>query len=220
MCGNAAHRMNCDGTAEHRLMTTPVGICPGLLQHDRLVEGDLGDLSGDTTDRRGRHAALRGDRLGSVFGGEITLCHQGKGRKCRPPVGERMPAEQVRIDVGGLGGGEHLRRAVPGKRSTFRVAREEAVISSTRRLDDEVVRVGVADQEFRIDLAALEQAMDEGKNEQSVGTRRDADELATLAQAVPTEVDQTTKGVLPKDLNDKLKRIEKSAKQLRSRISQ
>jgi hypothetical protein len=50
--------------------------------------------------------------------------------------------------------------------------------------------------------------------------RRDADELATLAQSVPTEVDQTTKGVLPKDLNDKLKRIEKLAKQLRSRISQ
>jgi hypothetical protein len=50
--------------------------------------------------------------------------------------------------------------------------------------------------------------------------RRDAGELATLAQSVPTEVDQTTKGILPKDLNVKLKRIENLAKQLRSRISQ
>jgi hypothetical protein len=50
--------------------------------------------------------------------------------------------------------------------------------------------------------------------------RQNADELATLAQSVPTEVDQTTKGVLPKDLSEKLKRIEKLAKQLRSQISQ
>ncbi len=50
--------------------------------------------------------------------------------------------------------------------------------------------------------------------------KRDADELAALAQSVPPEVDQTTKGVLPKDLSEKLKRIEKLAKQLRSQISQ
>lgn len=50
--------------------------------------------------------------------------------------------------------------------------------------------------------------------------RRDADELAALAQSVPPEVDQTAKGVLPKDLAEKLKRIEKLAKQLRSQISQ
>jgi hypothetical protein len=50
--------------------------------------------------------------------------------------------------------------------------------------------------------------------------KQNADELAALAQTVPPEVDQTTKGVLPKDLSDKLKRIEKLAKQLRSQISQ
>lgn len=50
--------------------------------------------------------------------------------------------------------------------------------------------------------------------------KHDADELASLAESVPPEVDQTTKGVLPKDLSEKLKRIEKLAKQLRSQISQ
>lgn len=50
--------------------------------------------------------------------------------------------------------------------------------------------------------------------------RQDADELATLAQSIPPDVEQTMKGVLPKDLNDKLKRIEKLAKKLRSQISQ
>jgi hypothetical protein len=49
--------------------------------------------------------------------------------------------------------------------------------------------------------------------------RRDADELATLAQSVPPAVDQTTKGMLPKDLAERLKKIEKLAKQLRSQIS-
>jgi len=49
--------------------------------------------------------------------------------------------------------------------------------------------------------------------------KQDADELASLAQSIPPDVDQTTKGMLPKDLDKKLKRIEKLSKQLRSRIS-
>lgn len=49
--------------------------------------------------------------------------------------------------------------------------------------------------------------------------KHDADELAALAGSVPSEVDQTTKGLLPKDLSEKLKRIEKLAKQLRSQIA-
>jgi hypothetical protein len=49
--------------------------------------------------------------------------------------------------------------------------------------------------------------------------KHDADELAALAQMVPPEIDQTTKGVLPKDLSEKLKRIEKLAKQLRNQLN-
>jgi HAMP domain-containing protein len=49
--------------------------------------------------------------------------------------------------------------------------------------------------------------------------KQDADELAGLAQSVPQDIDQTAKGVLPKDLNAKLKRIEKLAKQLRSQVT-
>lgn len=49
--------------------------------------------------------------------------------------------------------------------------------------------------------------------------RHDADELAALAQSVPAAVDQTSKGALPKDLAEKLKRIEKLAKQLRNKLS-
>jgi len=49
--------------------------------------------------------------------------------------------------------------------------------------------------------------------------KHDADELAALAESVPSEVDQTSKGLLPKDLSGKLKRIEKLAKHLRSQIA-
>jgi hypothetical protein len=49
--------------------------------------------------------------------------------------------------------------------------------------------------------------------------RQDADELASLAKSIPPAIDQTTRGLLPEDLDQKLKRIEKLAKQLRSRIS-
>jgi hypothetical protein len=48
--------------------------------------------------------------------------------------------------------------------------------------------------------------------------KHDADELAPLAASIPPAVDQTAKGLLPKDLSEKLKRIEKLAKQMRSQL--
>jgi hypothetical protein len=48
---------------------------------------------------------------------------------------------------------------------------------------------------------------------------RDAKELASLAQLIPSEVHQVGNGRLPKDLDAQLKRIEKLSKQLRHEIS-
>ncbi len=45
-----------------------------------------------------------------------------------------------------------------------------------------------------------------------------ADELASLAQQVRADTEQATKGLLAKDLKDKLKRIEKLSKQLRQEL--
>jgi hypothetical protein len=50
--------------------------------------------------------------------------------------------------------------------------------------------------------------------------RHDADELAYLAQSIPPDVDKTAKGLLPKDLALKLKRIEELSKQLRTHVTQ
>ncbi len=49
--------------------------------------------------------------------------------------------------------------------------------------------------------------------------KEEADTLAQLAQSVPSDVEQTNRGVLPKELPEKLKRIEKLAKHLRGELS-
>ena len=50
--------------------------------------------------------------------------------------------------------------------------------------------------------------------------KREADELAQLSCQLPSDLGHLTQGQIPKDLAEKLKRIEKLAKHLRSEISQ
>jgi len=49
--------------------------------------------------------------------------------------------------------------------------------------------------------------------------KSEAAELQTLANAMPGEVDQVTKGMLPKDMTENLKKIEKLAKHIRSEVT-
>jgi hypothetical protein len=49
--------------------------------------------------------------------------------------------------------------------------------------------------------------------------KQEADELAQLSAGIPSDLGLVAKGQLPKDLNDKLKRIEKLAKHLRAELS-
>jgi len=50
--------------------------------------------------------------------------------------------------------------------------------------------------------------------------KRDADQLAKLAGEIPSAVERANKGLVSKDLNDQLKRIEKLSKQLRRELFQ
>jgi len=52
----------------------------------------------------------------------------------------------------------------------------------------------------------------------TVALRRDADQLANLAASVPPGVQNVSKGLLAKDLLQKLKQIEKLSKHLRSQL--
>ena len=49
--------------------------------------------------------------------------------------------------------------------------------------------------------------------------KQEADELAQLSARVPSDLAQVAHGQLPKDLADKLKRIEKLAKTLRNQLT-
>jgi len=49
--------------------------------------------------------------------------------------------------------------------------------------------------------------------------KHDADQLASLAQSIPNDVAAAGRGMLPKDLDEKLRRIEKLAKHLRSNLN-
>jgi hypothetical protein len=49
--------------------------------------------------------------------------------------------------------------------------------------------------------------------------KQEADELAQLSAGVPSDLSRVAHGQLPKDLADKLKRIEKLAKNLRNQLT-
>src|SRR6516162_6137277 len=57
------------------------------------------------------------------------------------------------------------------------------------------------------------------KSIDAAAVKHEADELARLSAAIPSQVDQVAQGQLPKDLADQLKRIEKLAKHLRSEVT-
>ena len=63
-------------------------------------------------------------------------------------------------------------------------------------------------------MAAIPSAPDPAK------LKREADELAQLSAGIPSDLGRVAHGQLPKDLADKLKRIEKLAKHLRNELSQ
>ena len=52
-----------------------------------------------------------------------------------------------------------------------------------------------------------------------VKLQRVAQELAELSASIPAEVNRANHGLLPKDVIDKLKRVEKLSKQLRSELT-
>ncbi|MFY9791374.1 MAG: hypothetical protein WAJ99_09320 [Candidatus Sulfotelmatobacter sp.] len=53
----------------------------------------------------------------------------------------------------------------------------------------------------------------------STKLRQEADEMSNLAQSIPADIAQTLQGKLPKDMANKLKRIEKLSKHLRTELA-
>ncbi len=49
--------------------------------------------------------------------------------------------------------------------------------------------------------------------------KREAEEIAKLAQSVPAQIEQAEHGAIPRDLGPRLKQIEKLSKKLRTELS-
>jgi hypothetical protein len=71
----------------------------------------------------------------------------------------------------------------------------------------------------QLDRPPQAQVTAERKAQYVARLHQDAQELARLAQLIPTEIHQVESGALPKDLDGQLKQIEKLSKQLRREIS-
>ena len=59
----------------------------------------------------------------------------------------------------------------------------------------------------------------QNKHFDALQAQRDARELSDLAKSIPLDIEHVNHGLMPKDMIDKLKRIEKLSKHLRSEIS-
>ena len=83
--------------------------------------------------------------------------------------------EESLEDVGQQGVDGSLGFSIPRQGIAVTIAREEAVIGRARVLDYQPGRVGVAYQVFQIDLARMEQFMDERKDKQAIGAGAETD---------------------------------------------
>ena len=96
-----------------------------------------------------------------------------------------------------------------------------ALISVTANLSvpQHPIPPGVREGEKRINAPLDPPVFSPGKNIDPERLRSEADELAKISAMIPDQVQRVSQGQLPKDLGDKLKRIEKLAKHLRSEVA-
>ena len=97
----------------------------------------------------------------------------------------------------------------------------ECVLSSGAQMKD-VYIPGVPAQPAPMDRDHEKQVPDEPKLQHRVDLvklQQEADDLARTAQTIPTDVAGVRQGTLPKDIIDKLKRIEKLSKHLRTELN-
>lgn len=78
---------------------------------------------------------------------------------------------------------------------------------------------GLHEGEKRINQPLDPPVLSPGKRVDPVRLRDEADELAKLCAAIPSQIERVNQGQLPKDLSDQLKRIEKLSKHLRSEVA-
>ena len=174
MGADAAHGVEADGAALHRLVAPAPEVGPGDGELERLLEGHAGELGGVGADAGGRDAGAVGDGLGRVGRIEIPVDHRVEDGAVRDaPV---LPgAVQVRVHVlRGVEAARALLTPAPYQRVAVVVAHGQALRRPVPRVEQHG-RVGEVAQIGQVDPARLEEAVDDGEDEEAVGARRDAE---------------------------------------------
>ena len=79
--------------------------------------------------------------------------------------------------------------------------------------------LGLREGQKRIDVPLEPPVVFAKKGSDPTQLRNEAEELARLSAGIPAQIQSVNQRLLPKDLNDRLKRIEKLAKHLRSEVA-
>ena len=173
---DAAHGMERHRPADEAVMPLAVHVGPGLVDEDRLVEGDAGDLGGKPADRRRRRRRSRPRRP------RAHISDRGIFRRAAGTTAPRSARRRARSGPTAPAARPSCRRdtarsvtvsKTSGLPSPSRANRPWSAVA--RRVDHQPGRVGVAHQIVDIDLARLEQFVDDREDQQPVGARPDAD---------------------------------------------
>jgi hypothetical protein len=114
-----------------------------------------------------------------------------------------------------------IRRRAMSKPAFLSIVLLACVLSSGAQMKD-VYIPGVPAQPAPMDRDHGKPVPDEPKLQHHIDLvklQQEADDLARTAQTIPTDVAGVRQGTLPKDMIDKLKRIEKLSKRLRSELN-
>ena len=180
MGGQAAHGVEGDRVAGHRLVLLAPGIGPGNRQLDLVVARRHAHFLGQAADGRGGNAGDVRRPLGRVR--LDALFQQLEGGRHGRAVGQGEAAEQVGIGV--LAVGEHrlAADAVPPQLVLgldaalhFRhlVAHEHAVLVALLVQVHQLPGIGVAHQEVPVVEALGDDFVDQGQQQRAVGARAD-----------------------------------------------
>ncbi len=161
---DAAHGVEADRAAGDGLVPRAAEVGPGLVYGDGLFERRIGEFGGDALDGGGGDAGALGDSFGGVVVREVAV-RQALEDGGEPVEGAVQRGFHARL-VEGLGGAGDT---VPDQLLAVFVAGEETVGVQQHR------RVGGAAEVVEVDLAGLQQLVDQSKDEQAVGARRDPD---------------------------------------------
>ena len=162
MGGNAAHGVKADRAARHGLVGDAPEIGPRAVQRDRLVEGDAGDLGGQSLDPGSGDAGSVRHGVGRIVGRQVA-----RGHVLEHGLVAVMRRPQIGAHTLGVEGRGLPRGPVDHQQLVVLVAQQQTILAH------QAGRVGPLREVVQIDAPGRQQFVDDRQDQQPVGARRD-----------------------------------------------